>query len=258
MQQVLDAERAVMADFLMGAAAPGFPSGFWPVIDGDFVPAHVHDPVTAPANADVPVMLGQTGTEFTLFMLQDQGAYTLDDAGLEARVTRMLSEDAPWVLDSYRRDFPDYVPSALYFRIYSDFAMGALSNSILDVRATTGAAPVYAYRFDWMTPIEGGRLFSPHTIEIPFAFDNATTEAGIIMTEGGDAVATLAKTVSEAWVQFAKTGTPAAPGLPEWPAYDPQARQAMHLNTQSHVAPYIDPRAFDLFKAKLWASAGLE
>lgn len=259
MQQVLDAERKVMSEFPMFFAAPGFPTGFWPVIDGEFITRHVHDPDTTPANADVPLLLGQTGTEFTLFMLQDQAAYDLTDEGLEDRVTQMFgSEDGAWLLQTYRADFPDYVPSALYFRLYSDYAMGALSNTILDVRAATGNAPVYAYRFDWMTPIMDGKLFSPHTIEIPFAFDNATTEAGVIMTGDGNAVATLAKTVSEAWVSFAKTGRPAAPDLPEWPQYDPQARQAMHLNTTSHVAPYIAPPAFAFFQGQLFARAGIE
>lgn len=257
--QVLEAERAVMAEFPMSFAAPGFPSGFWPVIDGAFIQRHVHDPDTAAENAEVPLLLGQTGTEFTLFMLQDEAAYTLDDSGLAERATQTFgAENVPWLLETYRRNFPDYDPSALWFRMFSDYAMGALSNTILDVRATTGAAPVYAYRFDWMSPIKNGKLYSPHTIEIPFVFDNATTKAGQVMTMGGEEAAALAKTVSEAWVTFAKTGKPAAEGLPEWPEYNAETRQAMHLNVASHEAPYIDPRAFELFKAQLWSRAGIE
>ena len=239
--------------------APGFPSGFWPDIDGDFIPRHVHDPDAAPPARDVPLMVGQTGTEFTLFMLQDEAAYTLDEAGLETRVLGMFGEgNGPWLLDTYRRDFPAYEPSALWFRLFSDYMMGALSNEILDVRASSGTAPVHAYRFDWMTPIAGGKLYSPHTIEIPFVFDNVTTGAGVVMTGGDDAAARLAATVSEAWVQFAKTGVPAAPGLPDWPEYDTGTRQAMHLDTESSVAAYMDPRVESLFRGLLWARAGLE
>ena len=260
MEQVLEAERAVQADLGgMMSGAPGFPSGFWPVIDGDFITRHVYDPDTAPAGSDVPVMVGHTGTEFTLFMLQDEAAYNLDAAGLETRVMGMFGEDnGPWLLETYRRDFPDYEPSALWFRLFSDYMMGTLSNEVLDVRARSANAPVYAYRFNWMTPIMDGKLYSPHTIEIPFVFDNATTDAGVIMTGGGDEVAALAETVSEAWVQFAKTGVPSAPGLPDWPAYDTEARQAMHLDLESTVAPYIDPRAESLFRGLLWAQAGLD
>lgn len=104
----------------------------------------------------------------------------------------------------------------------------------------------------------GGKLYSPHTIEIPFAFDNVTTDAGRIMTEGGAEAAALAQRVSEAWVTFAKTGKPAAASLPDWPEYTPETRQAMHLNVDSTTDTYIDPRAFNLFKSLLWSRAGLE
>lgn len=118
-------------------------------------------------------------------------------------------------------------------------------------------APVYGYRFDWQTPILSGRLHSPHTIEIPFVFDNANTDAGVTMTGGGPQVGALAKTVSGAWVEFARTGKPAAPGLPAWPVYSPARRDSMHLDTKSSVAPYMDPAMLKLFHDKLWKRAGL-
>ncbi|SOC00157.1 carboxylesterase type B [Rhodobacter sp. JA431] len=258
MEDVLAAERKVMAETPMSFAAPGFPSGFWPVIDGRFITRHIYDPDTAESARDVPLMVGQTGTEFTLFMLQDEAAYTLDAEGLAARANQMFGpENTAWLLQSYQRDFPALSPAALWFRLFSDFAMGALSNEILDQRATSGTARVYAYRFEWMSPIAGGKLFSPHTMEIPFVFDNVATEAGQVMTGGGTEAEALAKTVSEAWVQFAKTGTPAAPGLPHWPQYDTTTRAAMHLDRAAKVAPYIDAKAVALFRQMLWARAGL-
>jgi len=39
-------------------------------------------------------------------------------------------------------------------------------------RAALGKGPVFLYYFRWESPVDGGRLKSPHTIEIPFAFDN--------------------------------------------------------------------------------------
>ncbi|MCB1348215.1 MAG: carboxylesterase/lipase family protein [Maritimibacter sp.] len=252
-EQVLEAEAAVTADFSM--SAPGFPTGFWPVLDGDYLPDHPFDGTAAPSSLDVPLLIGQTGTEFTLFMLQDQAAYGLDEAGLTARITGMMGEAGTGVLATYRADFPDIAPSALYFRIFSDFAMGGLSQAIADARVRSGAAPTYAYRFDWNTPIADGKLYSPHTIEIPFVFDNATTEAGVVMTGGGDAAAALAKTVSEAWVTFAKTGQPGAPGLPDWPVYSSETRAAMHLDSVSRVAPYMPPALVEPFQQMLFAQA---
>jgi len=37
-----------------------------------------------------------------------------------------------------------------------------------------------------MPPIVDGKLYSLHTIETPFVCDNATADAGVIMTGGGD------------------------------------------------------------------------
>jgi para-nitrobenzyl esterase len=192
-------------------------------------------------------------------MLGDQAAYALDDEQLKARVTQAFGAEAtPDILASYRRDFPDQDPSGLRFRIYSDFGMAVLSLAIMDARVVTGAAPVYAYRFDWQTPIMGGKLYSPHTIEIPFVFGNVTTEAGTVMTGGGAEAAALAKTVSSAWVEFARTGKPAAPGLPAWPTYSTERRESMHLDTTSRAAPYMDPAMVGLFHDKLWKQAGLD
>lgn len=192
-------------------------------------------------------------------MLGDQSAYELDKAGLQQRVVRTFGEAAaPRVLEAYERDFPDYDPSALWFRIFSDYAMGALSSEIMDVRSVPGAAPVYAYRFDWQTPVYDGKLYSPHTIEIPFVFDNATTEKGIVMTGGGEGVAKLAKTVSSAWVEFAKNGKPAAEDLPEWPVFTSEGRESMHLDQKSTIAPYMDTAMVSLFHEMLWQRAGLE
>lgn len=258
-EEITAAEARVLAGTPMSMRAPGFPTGFWPVIDGDILHDHPFDSDTAPSNLDVPLLVGQNGTEFTLFMLGDRAAYSLDAAGLEQRVAGTFGRDAaPQILRTYRRDFPDYDPSGLWFRIFSDYAMGTLSSEIMDVRSIPGAAPVYAYRFDWQTPIRDGTLYSPHTIEIPFVFDNATTEAGIVMTGGGPEAAALAETVSSAWVEFARTGRPGAPGLPAWPEYSTERRDSMHLDAISTVGPYMDPDMVGLFRDQLWERAGLD
>ncbi|MCF1422896.1 carboxylesterase/lipase family protein [Mangrovimonas futianensis] len=258
-QDVLKAEAAVMKKMPMSFQAPGFPTGFWPVIDGDIITEHVYDQEAAPSGKDVPLLIGQTGTEFTLFMLRDKAAYELDDSGLKTRIINMFGELlASKILQAYKNDFPEYSPSALWFRIFSDYAMGALSSEIMDVRSVADAAPVYAYRFNWQTPISDGKLYSPHTIEIPFVFDNVKTEAGIIMTGGGEEANELAKTVSSAWVEFAKTGKPSLGSDSEWPVYTQENRESMHIDIQSEVKPYMNPTMVELFHDILWERAGLK
>jgi len=101
-------------------------------------------------------------------------------------------------------------------------------------RAALGKAPVYLYYFTWGTPVQGGRLKSPHTMEIPFAFDNVKISAR--MTGGGADAMALADKVSDAWIAFARTGDSNTPKLPHSPAYDAKNRATMVINNLSKVA----------------------
>jgi para-nitrobenzyl esterase len=91
-----------------------------------------------------------------------------------------------------------------------------------------GKAPVYLYLFAWRSPALGGKLGAPHTVEIPFVFDN--TDIPKVMTTGGSEVKALAAKVSEAWIQFARSGNPNHKGLPNWPAYTIPERATMVFN----------------------------
>jgi para-nitrobenzyl esterase len=103
---------------------------------------------------------------------------------------------------------------------------------IAERRAALGKGPVYLYYFCWETPLDGGRLKSPHTIEIPFAFDNVKTSR---MTADAPDAPALADKVSDAWIAFARTGDPNTPKLPRWPAFDAQRRPTMVFNNVSTV-----------------------
>ena len=251
-EQINAAEKQILRAFPM--TQPGFPQGFWPVLHAEQLPQHPFEPQAAASSLQVPLLIGQNATEFSLFMLADQAAYTLDATQLTQRVVSVFGEDAPQILACYQRDFPNASPSEHWFLIYSDYIMGSLSAAIADARSVEGAAPVYAYRFNWHTPIHDGQLYSPHTIEIPFVFNNAL-DRGLIMTGGGAEVQALAETVSNAWVTFAKTGHPAADTLPEWSAYQPNNRASMHLNTHSQIQAYLAPELVGLFRQKLWNNA---
>lgn len=90
-------------------------------------------------------------------------------------------------------------------------------------------ASVYMYLFSWHSPALGGKLRAPHTVEIPFVFDN--TDTPLVMTKGGPEVKHLATLTSEAWIQFARTGNPNHKGLPNWKAYDTARRATMIFDT---------------------------
>ncbi len=81
--------------------------------------------------------------------------------------------------------------------------------------------------------MQGGKLKSPHTIEVPFAFDNVKFAANL--TGGGPEAMALAGKVSDAWIAFARTGDPNTPKLPRWPAFNANDRPTMVIDNQSRV-----------------------
>jgi carboxylesterase type B len=69
----------------------------------------------------------------------------------------------------------------------------------------------------WQSPVLDHFWRAGHSMEIPFVFNNA--ELGEQSTGGGKAVLVLTDKVSQAWINFAKTGNPNHKGLPNWPAF---------------------------------------
>jgi para-nitrobenzyl esterase len=241
--QSLPLEKIMAAQFAVSAKLRGFPGiidGFAPVLDPKVLPAHPFYPHATQISADVPVIIGNNRTEMTLFA--EPAAFSLDENAMKTRVKGMLGDHADQVIEVYRRANPRATPSELFFLIWTDDPTTIFSNNIAERRAALGKAPTYRYRFDWQTPALGGRLKSPHTLEMPFVFDNVQVAPGLSGGASPEAVA-LAARVSEAWIAFATRGDPNSKksGLPPWPAYDSQRRATMLFNNESKAVD--DPAA---------------
>ena len=224
--------------------------GFSPTVDGKAVPQHPFHPSASAVSADVPLMLGSTRTELT--SSADAAAFSLSEEGMRERIRTLLGEHASSAIDVYRKANPSATPSDLYFLIASDYRYSVPVMKIAERRAALGRGPVYLYYFRWETPVEGGRLKSPHTIEIPFAFDNVKIAARL--TGGGPEAMALADKVSDGWIAFARTGDPNTPKLPRWPAFNPAERPTMVFNNQSAVQndPIREQRLV-MFRAMNWS-----
>jgi para-nitrobenzyl esterase len=231
LQKIMAAQFAVSAK-LRGMA--GTIDGFAPVLDPAVLPAHPFYPHATRVSEDVPVIIGNNRTEMTLFA--DPAAFSLDEGGLKTRVKGMLGDRADSVIEGYHRANPHASPSDLFFLIWTDYPTTIYSNNIAERRAALGKAPTYRYRFDWETPALGGRLKSPHTVEMPFVFDNVQVAPGLTGGASPEAVA-LAARVSEAWIAFASRGDPNSKksGLPPWPDYDSERRATMLFSIESKV-----------------------
>jgi para-nitrobenzyl esterase len=91
------------------------------------------------------------------------------------------------------------------------------------------------YLFAWETPVQDGRLGSPHAVELPFVFGNLDAK-GVRELIGDDPRhqaerQALTEAVQGAWIAFARTGSPEHSGLPPWPAYELENRCTLVFDT---------------------------
>jgi para-nitrobenzyl esterase len=202
--------------------------GFSPLVDGKFIPQHPFHPVASSVSADVPLMLGSTRTELTSSAQPED--FELTDAAMRSRIGGLIGADAAAAIQVYQKANPGASASDLYFLIASDHRYSGPVMKIAERRAALGKGPVYLYYFRWETPVDGGRLKSPHTIEIPFAFDNV--KAAARLTGGGPEAMALADKISDTWIAFARSGNPNTPKLPRWTPYNATDRPTMVIDNE--------------------------
>jgi para-nitrobenzyl esterase len=219
----------------LGGFIPGMIAGFSPVVDGVSLPQNPFDPVAPEVSADVPVLIGFNRTELTLFAAGDPTAFTLDEAGLHKRIQSLLGDRAEAAIQVFRSDYPNENSTGLYFLIASAYPTVAFTSKIAERRAALGKAPTFVYEFTWETPILKGKLRSPHTIEMPFVFDNVSDPVVQKLMGSAPDIFPLAERVSGAWAAFAATGSPNSKGFPRWPAYSAADRNVMMINSTSEV-----------------------
>jgi len=209
-----------------------------PVVDGRALPSHPFDPAAPSLSASVPMLIGTNGTESTLLLgLGDSGLFSLNEADMRIKLKAYLRLSDETKLDSliatYQKDRPNATPSDIYFAITTDRMMRMNAITQAERKVLEGRAPAYMYVFAWQTPVLGGKLRSPHGIELAFVFDNTDKTTGLNGT--GVDLAPLADQVSGAWAAFARTGNPNHSGLPHWPAYTISERATMIFNDESKV-----------------------
>ena len=202
-----------------------------PVVDGKVLPAHPFDPVAPTISADVPVIVGYTRTERTVYEIDEPGFGKLDEAGLLARTQKILGDSAANVIEIYRKKYPKATPYDLAVDIQTD-ASAMNSIHLAERRAALGKAPTYLYVYAWETPVMG--LRSPHTVEIPFVFNHIDTSESMVGPVSPP-MRKLEAASAGAWAALARTGNPNHKNLPNWPAYKADKRATMIFDTPCRV-----------------------
>jgi len=210
--------------------------GWMPVAGNAALPDSPFDPKAPEISASVPMIVGTNLNEF-ITATNKPDAFAMTAAELESTVRKIYQDKAGDIIRIFRKSFPN----ANNFQIWSVIGTSSVRGMALEQvrrKVAQKGAPAYSYRFDWQTPVLGGRPMAFHCAELAFVFDNAARCEN--MTGNGAAAHALAAKMSEAWVHFASTGDPNHPGLPHWKPFDPATNGTMVFDNKCVFREHLD------------------
>ena len=222
-----------------------------PVTGTERLPVAPNTVADRPPTARVPVLIGSTADEFTLFVALTY----LKRKSLPPYRTLLedtFGAEAPAVAARYPLSRFDGSAGLAFAAAVTDGVFACPIDTM--ARGLARRAPVYAYEFaDRRAPAPEPLRTTPyppgagHGLELRYLFDMGGAPA----MEAAQRV--LADQMVDYWTSFVRTGTPSAPGAPAWPEMDPGAPQ--HLILQPGK-PVVNSDFAARHQCGFWASRG--
>lgn len=233
--------RALPAEEVLRRLEPAstFSNGllFSPIVDGYVMPVDPEDLLGTEAHAAIPAIIGYAEEEGLFWKAE---APTTLAAYHDFLANRFAAESIPAIEAMYpaRNDAEAHTAS---IRMFGESQLVAAS--LLTARRLAARGSVYVYQFARASPSSrktwGG---ATHTTYIPYMFDTIPDDRSAYETR--DVV--LAKQMADAFVQFAKTGRPAAAGL-TWPAYRAPEYREVRFGDSTELGSNAGLRQVELF-----------
>ena len=216
--------RAIPAETILKTWSHDQKLEFDAIVDGWVIPYQPTRVFAEGRQARVPVLVCSNADEATVSApgpatVSDYWKYLREDTGVYAeRVFRL------WLASS------DIEVPGQYLKLQNAiFAYGAwsLASAMYRVRE-----PAYLYLFTWIGAGKRARLGAFHGEELYFLGDSLPSDWTSVKGEKR-----FGETLRRYWTNFAKSGQPGGPGLPEWPVYDSSSNQMMDLGSRIQMEP---------------------
>ena len=227
--------RALTTDQLLAAVVPR--DRFTPVIDGKMVPDHIGAIFMDGRQHAVPYMNGGNTWEASLGRQLSEvsnGAFSPAFAG------RLVNDE------DKARLYPGLSGDDLDDQIFADLVVHS-ATQYRSQRMDAIGQPVYSYFFSYLAEARRDTQPGPaHADDIAFVMGTLDTEKDLdVISDRDREVSDLMRSY---WLQFARTGNPNRPGLPEWPAYSKEGGEVLEIGDEvlAHQQFMVERREFHM------------
>jgi para-nitrobenzyl esterase len=223
----IKAARALSAEDIQKGITGGMGGmRFQPVAEGYVIPSDLYSLYESRRFNDTPVLLGNTSEEGASM----GGARNVTPEAFEQQVRSQYGSHADVILSAYPHSTDAEATKSSRDLRQSASAWNTWTWARLQSRTGTGKAFNYIFDYHPDRPDVG----SGHGSDVPFAFQ--TLGGG--RQDGPDPEALeLSDMISSYWINFAKSGDPNGPDLPEWPAFTENDQKVMLFDAAPSARP---------------------
>jgi para-nitrobenzyl esterase len=215
-----------------------------PVIDPYVLPAAPYEAFASGQQNDVPLLLGSNAEEARSLVDVSQMKAATFDSDLEHSWGPL-----PAPLVAAYPHTTDAEAQQARLGLERDLRFGWDMWAWARLQAGTGKSPVYYYSFRQQPPFPAGSVYAgwgaSHYAELWYVFDHLDQ----VPWRWSVADRKVAVEISSYWVNFAKSGNPNGPGLPQWPAFTNTDSKVLYLGDPITVAGVANINSLNVFDA---------